>query len=76
MLDCHGNVDYSDFSLEVLRYLTVEPPVDETEYNDGNASELTEKLYQSVRETYERKKQSMVQQSWPVIKGVLMLLCL
>ncbi|MCK4748544.1 MAG: preprotein translocase subunit SecA, partial [Bacteroidales bacterium] len=70
VLDCHGNVDYSDFSLEVLRYLSVEPPVDEAEYKEVNAVEITEKLYQTVRDTYQRKQQSMYQQAWPVIKDV------
>jgi preprotein translocase subunit SecA len=70
VLDCYGNVNYSDFSLEVLRYLSVEPPVDEAEYMQLNAGEITEKLYQTVRDTYLRKQQVMVKQAWPVIKDV------
>jgi preprotein translocase subunit SecA len=70
VLDCHGNVDFSEFSLEVLRHLYIEPPVNEAEYMDLNASEVTERLYQSVRDNYNRKHQSMVQQAWPVIKDV------
>jgi preprotein translocase subunit SecA len=70
VLDCHGNVDFSEFSLEILRYLSVEPPVDEAEYLQLNADEITERLYQAVRETYQRKQQAMVQQAWPVIKEV------
>ncbi len=70
VLDSHGIVDYSDFSLEVLRYLSVEPPVDEEEYKELNANEVTERLFNTVKETYQRKHQSMVQQAWPVIKDV------
>jgi preprotein translocase subunit SecA len=70
VLDCHGSVDFQEFSLEVLRYLSVEPPVDEQEYMDLNAQKITEKLYQSVRETNLRKQQVMQQQAWPVIKDV------
>ncbi len=70
VLDCYGNVDYSDFSLEILRYLSVEPPVDESEYLQLNADEIIEKLFQAVREAYQRKQQAMVQQAWPVIKDV------
>lgn len=70
VFDCHGNVDYSEFSLEVLRYLSVEPPVDESEYMQLNANEIIDMLYKSVRSTYERKQQVMVQQAWPVIRDV------
>jgi preprotein translocase subunit SecA len=70
VLDSHGNLDYSEFSLEVLRFLAVEPPVDESEYKELNADEVTDRLYKSVRENYQRKHQLMVQQAWPVIKDV------
>lgn len=70
VLDCHGNVDYQEFSLEILRYLSMEPPVDESEFMQLNPDEITERLYQRVRETYGRKQQAMIQQSWPVIKEV------
>jgi len=70
VLDSHGVVDYSEFAIEVLRFLSVEPPVDETEYKELDAAEVTERLYNTVKETYQRKHQVMVQQAWPVIKDV------
>lgn len=68
--DCHGNVDYSEFSLEVLRNLSAEPPVDEAEYLKADATEITDKLFESVRDKYQRKQESIAQQAWPVIKDV------
>ena len=70
VLDCHGNVDYAEFSLEVLRNLSAEPPVDEAEYMKADASEIIEKLFESVRDTYQRKKEAIAGQAWPVIKSV------
>ncbi len=70
VLDCHGVVDYSEFSLEVLRNLSAEPPVDETEYLKADTSEITEKMFESVRDKYNRKQESIAQQAWPVIKDV------
>ncbi len=70
VLDCHGNVDYSEFSLEVLRNLSAEPPIDEAEYMKDDTDEITEKLFESVREKYYRKQESIAQQAWPVIKDV------
>ncbi len=70
VLDCHGNVDYAEFSMEVLRNLSTEPPVDEAEYMKADAIEITEKLFESVRDKYYRKQESIAQQAWPVIKDV------
>jgi preprotein translocase subunit SecA len=68
--DCHGHVDYSEFSLEVLRNLSAEPPVDEAEYMKADSTEITEKLFESIRDKYNRKQESIAQQAWPVIKDV------
>ena len=70
VLDCHGSVDFSEFSLEVLRNLSAEPPVDEAEYLKADAQEITEKLFESVRSKYQRKQEAIAQQAWPVIKDV------
>ncbi len=68
--ECHGQVDYQDFSLEVLRYLSVEPPVSETEYLKISPDEIIEKLNVVVRETFKRKEDAIAAQAMPVIKQV------
>ena len=68
--DCYGNVDYQDFSLELLRYLSVEPPVSEEEYMKLDPQEITEKIYESAKQTFERKEKAIADQSYPVIKQV------
>ena len=68
--DCHGIVDYSEFSLEVLRNLSAEPPVDEAEYLKADSNEIIEKLFESVRDKYQRKQEAIAKQAWPVIKDV------
>jgi preprotein translocase subunit SecA len=70
VLDSHGEVDFNEFSLEVLRNLSAEPPVNETDYMKLDASEITEKLYETISDTYRRKQQSVAEQAWPVIKEV------
>jgi preprotein translocase subunit SecA len=70
VLDCHGVVDYSEFSLEVLRNLSAESPVDEAEYMKADSSEITDNLFESIRDKYNRKQESIAQQAWPVIKDV------
>jgi len=68
--ECHGQVDYQDFSLEVLRYLSVEPPISESEYLKINSGEIIEKLNEVVKETFQRKEDAIAAQSMPVIKQV------
>jgi preprotein translocase subunit SecA len=68
--DCHGIVDYSEFSLEVLRNLSAEPPVDEAEYLKADSNEIIEKLFDNVRDKYRRKQEAIAKQAWPVIKDV------
>jgi preprotein translocase subunit SecA len=67
---CHGSVDYQEFSLELLRYLSIESSVNEKEYRDMNPKEILEKVYASARESYERKQKAICTQSQPVIKQV------
>jgi preprotein translocase subunit SecA len=67
---CQGSVDYQEFSLELLRHLSIESPVSEKEYNDMNAGEIVEKVYEAARKSYERKQKAICTQALPVINQV------
>jgi len=67
---CYGNVDFENFSLELLRYLSIESPVSEKEYKELNANEIIEKVYESARESFERKQKNISTQALPVINQV------
>ncbi len=62
--------DPEGFKLEVLRVLSVDFSIDPLEFQKMNARDLTEELYQQVRETYQRKTEYIGQQAYPVIKNV------
>ncbi len=66
----HGNVEFPDFSFEVIRTLSINAPVNEDEYMKLNADEITEKLYNTVRSSYKRKQELIRHQALPVIKDV------
>jgi preprotein translocase subunit SecA len=66
----HDNVDFEEFKLELLRVLSVEPSFSPTEYMRLSTSELTEKIYNTLRETYLRKQAMIVKQTLPVIRDV------
>jgi preprotein translocase subunit SecA len=66
----HGHVEYEEFKMEILRLLSIEPPVTEKEFNALSTNEITEKIYHTLRETYQRKQIAMAKQAFPVIKDV------
>jgi len=68
--DTHGNVEFEDFKLELIRNLSIEAPFSEKEFTQESPDVLTEKVYRAALESYERKIESIARQAYPVIKDV------
>ncbi len=68
--DCHQITDFEEFNLQLIRFLSMESPVDATEYTRLDAGEITENLHHSVMETLRRKEENIAQKIYPVIKEV------
>jgi preprotein translocase subunit SecA len=66
----HGQVEFDEFKFNILRQLSIEPPVSKQEYNKLSADEITEKTYKLLRETYQRKQSLISKQALPVIRDV------
>ncbi|MDR1761978.1 MAG: preprotein translocase subunit SecA, partial [Bacteroidales bacterium] len=66
----HGEVEYEDFRMELLRVLSLESPVTEKEFMQLSADDLTEKLYAELLQIYERRVLTIAQQAYPKIKEV------
>jgi preprotein translocase subunit SecA len=66
----HDIKDYENFTLEVLRVLATESPVNEQEFGKMSAQQITEKLYQKAEANYEAKNAFIAQKSFPVVKDV------
>ena len=67
--DYHGG-DYDDFKFEVIRVLSIAPPVSEPEFLKWNVNKTIDKIYSNVIEEYKRRKDKVVEQAFPVIKRV------
>ena len=65
-----GHVEYDEFKFNVLRQLSVEPPVTPKDYNSMSAEDLTDAIYKALRETYQRKQATISKQALPVIRDV------
>ncbi len=68
--DTHGNVEFSDFKLELIRSLSIEAPFSEKEFMQLSPLELTEKTYRAALANFENKTNIIAKQAFPVIKEV------
>ncbi len=66
----YGSGNFEDFNLELMRLLSIESPVREEEFEKLNVSEITDRIYQVMIESYNRKVQNIARQAFPVIKEV------
>ena len=68
--DFHQSGDFDGFKLELIRFLSIESPVDETEFKQLASDELVDKIYDMILQSYKRKQESISQQAMPVIEQV------
>jgi preprotein translocase subunit SecA len=66
----HDEKDFEGFNIEVLRVLSIEPPLTEAEFSKYNAQEVTERLYKQAEAAYNHKNEFIASKSFPVIKDV------
>ncbi len=66
----HGNMGYEEFSLELIRLLSIEPNFDEKTWKGASANEIADMLQDYVLEVYKRRMDTLAKQAFPVIKNV------
>lgn len=63
--------NYEGFQLEVIRIFSVDPEMEEKEFSNTSIANLTDKVFELIRDFYHRKAESIAQQTLPVLKDVL-----
>lgn len=66
----HGKHSFNEFESELLRVAGVQSPVNENEFTQMDDHAVTEKVYQAVREQYDRKNEKIRMRALPQIKHV------
>ncbi len=66
----HGNYDFEDFSLELIKHLSIEPPFDSKHYLEAKTDEIIEEIYKEAISSFDRKTVAIANQAYPVIKEV------
>jgi len=62
--------DFENFELELIRYLSIEPPFSANEFFQKNEEELAHLIYDQVMQVYKRKSEMIAEKTYPVIKEV------
>lgn len=66
----HGIAAFSDFDFEVIRVLSMQTPINESEFIKLNPDEIIEKLHQQLIKTFKRKAETIAKHIFPVIENV------
>ena len=62
--------DFDGFKLELIRFLSIDSPVDEAKFKQMSTEDLTQKVYTTSIENYKIKNDVISQKTYPVIKDV------
>ena len=66
----YGSDMFEDFNMELMRLLSMESPVDQDEFKQLNAGEISDRIYKKMIDSYNRKVEGIAKQAYPVIKNV------
>lgn len=68
--ELHGNVDFEDFNLDLIKHLSIEAPFDDKHYLESKTEDLIDEIYKEAIHSYDRKTAAIAKQAYPVIKEV------
>ncbi len=66
----YSSGDFEGFTLELIRFLSIESPVTEDVFKQLNSEELVDRIYEILLDAYKRKQESISEQAMPVINQV------
>ena len=66
----HKEGDYEGFDFDLIRSFSMDSPLPKQEFVKSSSSEIVERIYKKVLETYKRKEEAISKQAYPVLKDV------
>jgi len=64
------NYDFTGFSFELMRQLSIEPSFDEAYFKKASVEEISASVMESIKELIARRTDVMVKQAWPIIEQI------
>ena len=71
VLDHHDNRDYAGFKFDLIKEFAAESPMDENEFLQSGAHQVSEALFDHIYKRYKHKGEHIAAKTFPVIKDVL-----
>jgi preprotein translocase subunit SecA len=68
--DYQESRDYEGYSMEVLKTLALENPINENEFLAANQDVITQKLFEAASKNYKAKAQFIAEKTYPIIREV------
>ncbi len=65
-----GNRDHNAFTMDLIRYLSIESPIDEKTFLQAKAEDLTPKIFETAHEHYRQKSKLIADKAFPVIENI------
>ncbi len=62
--------DFEKFNLDVMRFFAMQSSISEKDFFDLKIQDLVDKLYDNLKEKYNRKVESIAEKAFPIIKQV------
>jgi preprotein translocase subunit SecA len=66
----HGDADFEGFEFDLIRSFSMDSPVPDQDFRKAVSTEVTDKVYAKVLDTYKRKVETISSQAYPVLKDV------
>ena len=64
------NFDFTEFSFELMRQLSIEPSFDEAYFKKASVDEISDLIADSIKDVIARRTELMVKQVWPFIEQI------
>lgn len=64
------NRDYEAFKFDLIRYFSIEPPIDEKEFLQIKSEDLTQRVYETAHRHYREKSDLIALKAAPVIENI------
>ncbi|MCX6287476.1 MAG: preprotein translocase subunit SecA [Bacteroidetes bacterium] len=71
VLDHHDGRDFEGFKFDLIKEFAAEPPLDDHEFQQSNASQVSETLFAHIYKRYKRKGEHIASKTFPIIRDVL-----
>ncbi len=70
LVSTYRDGEFLDFKIDLMRLASIETPITEEEFATLGASDLSEKVFRAMLDAYNRKKENIAKQAYPVINKV------